>query len=69
MATIKFGDVGLNGTSHIIVLLSSFAVLYLVYSIALRLYDVYLGPLSNIPGPKLWAFSRDPRLLAMARSS
>lgn len=43
-------------------LAGSFAIIYLVYQACRILYDVYLGPLSKFPGPKLWAASSLPYL-------
>ena len=37
------------------------AALYVFGWLALKFYDVYYGPLSKHPGPKLWAFSAIPR--------
>lgn len=43
------------------------AALSLVGWLALKLYDVYLGPLSKYPGPKLWALSPYPRAHSMSQ--
>ena len=43
----------------------SFVALYLVYLTILTFYDVYFGPLSKFPGPRFWAVSKVPRILAM----
>ena len=43
----------------------AFAVIYIAFWLVSRLYDVYLGPLSKYPGPKLWAFSGLPRVLSI----
>lgn len=40
--------------------------LYIVYSVSSSLYDVFYGPLSHIPGPKLRAFSKFPSILTLA---
>lgn len=43
----------------------TFATLSVAYYIVTGIYSVYFGPLSKYPGPKLWAFSRLPRIRAM----
>ena len=43
----------------------SFAILYVLYSIVSKIYDVYFSALSRYPGPKLWAFSKIPRIKTM----
>jgi len=45
---------------------SNLTGLLTLYWLTSRLYDVFLGPLSIYPGPKLWAFSYIPRLIAQA---
>jgi hypothetical protein len=37
-------------------------VLYVLYAWLKVLAGAFFGPLSNIPGPKLWAMSRLPRM-------
>ena len=44
---------------------ASFLILSVVYYIVSSIYDVYFGPLSRYPGPKLWAFSLIPRIMTM----
>jgi cytochrome P450 len=39
---------------------------FLLYLIGNSIYDVYFGPLSKFPGPKLWALTSIPRLVAQA---
>jgi hypothetical protein len=41
------------------------AAIYVVYSTALSLYNVFYGPLSKIPGPKLRAFSKLPSIVTL----
>ena len=43
----------------------SFAALYFIYFTVSSIYDVYFGPMSKYPGPKLWAFSKIPRIITM----
>lgn len=38
---------------------------YLFYQIVATFYDVYFGPMSKIPGPKLWAASHIPYILML----
>lgn len=38
-------------------------VIYISYSLVYSLYDVFLGPLSKFPGPKLRAFTKIPSIL------
>ena len=38
----------------------------LLYLVCNSIYDVYFGPLSKFPGPKLWALTSIPRLIAQA---
>lgn len=49
-------------TSNIILVLVAAFFLQLVIS---KIYGVYFGPISKFPGPKLWAFSKLPRIFAM----
>lgn len=51
-------------TSSLFLTLST---LSLVGYLALRLYSIFLGPLSKYPGPKLWAFSPYFRAYSMAK--
>lgn len=44
----------------------SFAALCVLYLIGSSIYEVFLGPLSKFPGPKLWALTHIPRLRAQA---
>ena len=44
-------------------ILLSFIALSFVYYLGQSVYDVYFGPLSNIPGPKLNAFSILPAII------
>lgn len=39
--------------------------LYTVYTLSSSIYDVYFGPLSKIPGPRLRAFSRFPSIITL----
>ncbi|KAH8780127.1 cytochrome P450 [Diaporthe sp. PMI_573] len=39
-------------------------LLYIVYSLAKALYNVFFHPLRNFPGPKTWASSRIPYTLS-----
>ena len=50
-------------TLQLFVCFASAAVLYLVCH---SLYDVYFGPLSKFPGPKIWALTSIPRLTCQA---
>lgn len=43
------------------------ATLTLLGWITLKFYDVYYGPLSKYPGPKLWAASPYPRAYSMSQ--
>jgi hypothetical protein len=47
----------------------SFLILFVAYYIVSSFYDVYFGPLSKYPGPKLWAFSLVPRILTMVNGN
>lgn len=47
----------------------SFACIYVLYFFVSTIYDVYFGPLSKFPGPKLWAFSKIPKILTMVSGS
>lgn len=54
-----------NGV-NLFTILAVFAAAYVAYSFAYSIYDVYLGPLSNYPGPKLRAFSKLPAIRTLA---
>jgi cytochrome P450 len=41
--------------------------LYLFYAFSSSIYDVYYGPLSQIPGPKLRAFSKFPSIITLMK--
>lgn len=41
--------------------------IYIIYSFTSSIYDVYFGPLSRIPGPKLRAFSKFPSIITQMK--
>lgn len=47
--------------ADVLTIASSFVAIYVIYSTASAIYDVFFGHLSKFPGPKLWAFSKLPR--------
>ncbi len=49
---------------RIIIAITSISVVYLIFT---SIYDVYFGPLSKVPGPKLRAFSKIPWVIAGIR--
>lgn len=52
-------------SNHILNLALSFLTLTLTFYFLSALYNVFFGPLSQFPGPKLWAFSKLPSIHAM----
>lgn len=43
------------------------AVVYLIYKLSTTFDDVYLGPMSKFPGPKLWAATALPSTIKLWR--
>lgn len=43
------------------------AVVCLIYKLSTIFYDVYLGPMSKFPGPKLWAATALPYTIKLWR--
>ena len=66
MSTIDL-PIGWTKPADALTIFISFATVYVVYLLISTIYDVYFGPLSKFPGPRLSAFSKLPRILAMVR--
>jgi len=49
-------------TQHALAFWLAPVVLYFLYSWLKVIYGAFFGPLSKLPGPKLWAISRLPRM-------
>ncbi|THW51458.1 cytochrome P450 [Aureobasidium pullulans] len=49
------------------ILTSTSVLRYLAYQVATTIYDVWFGPLSKFPGPKLWAASNLPLVCMLWR--
>lgn len=60
---------GLSNKDNVWTLTVALGVLYSTYSLLARIYSVYFGPLSKIPGPKLRAFTRIPDVIATVRGT
>lgn len=60
---------GLSNKDNVWTLAVALGVLYSTYSLLARIYSVYFGPLSKIPGPKLRAFTRIPDVIATVRGT
>lgn len=63
----SLSDIGITPPKDTIGLILTVATLSLTSWLFLRAYDVYFGPLSKYPGPKLWALSPYPRAYSMAK--
>lgn len=69
MLTMEHSSIAMWPPKDTLSILVSFAILSTVYLIGSNLYNVFFGPLSKFPGPKLRAFSILPSLWTIWKGS